>query len=1061
MPLTVEFKAGTRAAQRAASVLADGGQEVLYLAPLGSSIINVPVSSEAEVMASYAVDPLVSSVQAPVVVAKAGTPSDPLYAQQWALPKIGWDQAYASIPVHGSATIAVLDTGVEASVPDLAGRLVGGTSFTGGAATSDPNGHGTEMASIAAGQVNNGSGLAGVAYGAGMRVQPVQVLGSDGTGWDASVAAGVLWAADHGANVMLMAFDSPSYSAVLAAAVSYAESRGVVLVAATGNDGVSTPTYPASLPGVIGVASTDASDHVLASSNTGGVAVAAPGAGIEGLAPGGGGVAVTGTSAAAAEVAGAAALLAAGGRSASYITTQLTATADAVSGQAFGRLNLPRALGPELAGTPTPTGSVTPIANGTPTYVAAASSFRVNITADGTFAGACAAATANECTLREAIIEAEVAGGSISLPAGTYALSAPLPLIIAAAAPVTITGAGSATTIIDGGSLNQASSNILALQSGSLTITGVTITHGTCSACTGGAVSNGASLALANDVIAANSSGAGGGLYNGSGASMTLTEVTVSGNTSTGVGGLGGGIESLGTLTVTDSTISGNSSTSTGGGVDVGVGTATISGSTFTANSAPGKSGAALNLTLGSATITNSTIANNGGGSNGAVFSGVSGGVHLVNDTVAYNQNSGGGVNANVTTQNTLLVNNVPNCTAAVTDLGYSLSDDPTCGFSPANHSLSVSANTTLGPLANNGGPTETMALLSGSPAIDTGGTSANGCPSVDQPGLSRPQGAACDIGAYEAAVPTVSPSAAPGTDGYALRFDGSSTVVHSPASSVWTGAGGVSVSFWMNPSRVGPASSRSTLVVDDANGSAFNGSWLFEYWKAPVADPYQHNLAWELRDATTGALVQASVDVSTLDTWSHITGTYDPISGSAQLYVNGQLAGTCASAASDTDADASADGDCAALTLSGARPVAIGGGCTAGACGDGYFEGLLAHVAVWNRSLSASEVASAAEGTPPTGGLVAHWPLSDGTGTLAANTAGSNPGTISGSVAWASFSPPSLVTPTAAPTPTATASSGGGSAPAAVLSLPSVPGSVAAALSAAGISFTVPPVPS
>jgi subtilisin family serine protease len=174
-----------------------------------------------------------------VTMKRAGAPDDPGYAQQWALPKIGWDQAYGVVSVAGSATIAVLDTGVDASHPDLARRVVAGYSSLDGSGPSvDPNGHGTALAGIATATANNGAGIAGVAY-SGASISSVQVLGADGTGLDADVVDGVLWAADHGASVILMGFSSADYSAALADALDYASSKGVVLVAAAGNDGTS------------------------------------------------------------------------------------------------------------------------------------------------------------------------------------------------------------------------------------------------------------------------------------------------------------------------------------------------------------------------------------------------------------------------------------------------------------------------------------------------------------------------------------------------------------------------------------------------------------------------------------------------------------------------------------------------------------------------------------------------------------------------------------------------------------------------------------------------------
>jgi hypothetical protein len=82
-------------------------------------------------------------------------------------------------------------------------------------------------------------------------------------------------------------------------------------------------------------------------------------------------------------------------------------------------------------------------------------------------------------------------------------------------------------------------------------------------------------------------------------------------------------------------------------------------------------------------------------------------------------------------------------------DQGYNLDGDDSCGFTRATDITNT--DPLLGPLANNGGPTQTMALLPGSPAIDKGGTAANGCLATDQRGVTRPQGPACDIGAFEA----------------------------------------------------------------------------------------------------------------------------------------------------------------------------------------------------------------------------------------------------------------------------------------------------------------------
>src|SRR6185369_14652495 len=106
----------------------------------------------------------------------------------------------------------------------------------------------------------------------------VTVLNANGEGMDSDVIAGVIWAADHGADVILMAFSNPGFSPNLQDAIDYAWSKGVVLVAAVGNDGAGTATFPAGDRDVIGVSGTDTADALLGYSNYGQAAfMAAPG----------------------------------------------------------------------------------------------------------------------------------------------------------------------------------------------------------------------------------------------------------------------------------------------------------------------------------------------------------------------------------------------------------------------------------------------------------------------------------------------------------------------------------------------------------------------------------------------------------------------------------------------------------------------------------------------------------------------------------------------------------------------------------------------------------------
>ena len=207
----------------------------------------------------------------------------------------------------GRAVVAILDTGVDATHPDLAGRLLPGMSSVDGvAADTDPNGHGTWMAGIVAAETDNGEGIRASPVSR-VRVLPVTVLGADGTGLDSDIVEGIVAAVDAGADVILMAFSAPGYSSALQAAVDYAWAHDVVVVAATGNEGSTAPTYPAGDRGVIGVTATDRDDLLAPGSNSGPAAfMAAPGVDILTTDAGGGYRSISGTSAAAAEVAGAA-----------------------------------------------------------------------------------------------------------------------------------------------------------------------------------------------------------------------------------------------------------------------------------------------------------------------------------------------------------------------------------------------------------------------------------------------------------------------------------------------------------------------------------------------------------------------------------------------------------------------------------------------------------------------------------------------------------------------------------------------------------------------------------
>jgi subtilisin family serine protease len=308
--LMVKMVAGLSQDEQAAVIASNGGIETSSIPALRLHVVEVSTSDLSTIIQNYQADPRVVSVEENKTRKAEGIPSDIFYAYQWALPQIDWDMVFGTVIPTGSATVAVLDTGVDSSHTELAGKLVTCTSILDGSdCTIDPNGHGTWMAGIVAAQTNNSAGISGVAY-ANVNIMPVTVMNAEGIGQDSDIIAGVIWAADHGADVILMGFSNPGFSQNLQDAIDYAWSKGIVLVASTGNDAVNTPTFPAGDRGVIGVSATDSSDSLVSFSNYGqDVFLAAPGIDIETIDIGNSYTSISGTSSSAAIVAGAAAFM--------------------------------------------------------------------------------------------------------------------------------------------------------------------------------------------------------------------------------------------------------------------------------------------------------------------------------------------------------------------------------------------------------------------------------------------------------------------------------------------------------------------------------------------------------------------------------------------------------------------------------------------------------------------------------------------------------------------------------------------------------------------------------
>ncbi len=315
-------------------------------------------------------------------------------------------------------------------------------------------------------------------------------------------------------------------------------------------------------------------------------------------------------------------------------------------------------------------------------------------------------------SLRQAIADA-CAGGTIpfdaSLSGGTIRLASTLTID----KNMTIDGSALDSQVIisgdtDGGGTADVQAFIVGLGV-TATLNGLTITEG--KANEGGALLNHGTVTIINSTITGNTGlGSGGALRNGSGPSWASAVMTVRNSTlMNNTGGAGGAIAN-------------------------GAGTVTVANSTFYNNSVSGHGGGIYND--GTVTLINNTFSNNSAG--------IGGGDIRSN-------------NSNLSAVNTIFTNSLAggSCSGTVVNTGYNIDSGVTCGFGLANGSMS-NTNPLLDALAANGGPTLTMPLQAGSPAIDAGDDATCAAAPVnnlDQRGVTRPVGAHCDIGAYEGSI--------------------------------------------------------------------------------------------------------------------------------------------------------------------------------------------------------------------------------------------------------------------------------------------------------------------
>src|SRR5581483_2703300 len=398
------------------------------------------------------------------------------------------------------------------------------------------------------------------------------------------------------------------------------------------------------------------------------------------------------------------------------------------------------------------------------------------------------------CSLRQALLSID-AGGTITLPAGTYTLTRGNDLF---ASDVTIVGAGARSTIID---QTVAQERVLEVDNGTVSITGVTLTGG-----------DGVAIADSED---------GGGIWTNTGTTLDLNDSTVTGNSASE---FGGGVYAQGDLNIDGSTIADNTS-SAGAGVNFVGGTATIVNSAISGNDATGPG------------------ASDASGSAGGVFA--SGPTTLTNDTIADNEaDFAEGIDilntATVSATNTIVAGPTSTlCFNPLDDLGHNIASDTSC--------TGTASDPLLGSLQDNGGETDTLLPGAGSPAIDNGDDGA--CPTTDQRGISRPQGAHCDVGSVEVA------ASGPPTASAAL------SMVHaSPSSVIADGSSTSTITVTLYDTNGDPMSGKTVTLQANGGSSAISAasgptsaSGVVTF---AVSDSVAESVVYTATDATDGVTI-------------------------------------------------------------------------------------------------------------------------------------------------------------------------------------------------------------
>jgi thermitase len=249
--LLVGFRQGVPNSQVDAVVQSLQGRGHQQIPGTGVQVVSLPANANENAFAdAFKNRPEVEFVELDEIVpVSAVTPNDPGYTlgQSSYLSQISAPAAWSSTTGSASVVIAIIDTGVNGTLPDLASKMVAGWNIYGNNSdTSDVYGHGTEVAGTAAAATNNGTGVAGVCWQC--LIMPVRISDTKGGATYSDMASGIGWAASHGARVANLSYEASTSSTVTQAAQGFVNAGGVVTIAA-GNEGtfISAPDNPSAL----------------------------------------------------------------------------------------------------------------------------------------------------------------------------------------------------------------------------------------------------------------------------------------------------------------------------------------------------------------------------------------------------------------------------------------------------------------------------------------------------------------------------------------------------------------------------------------------------------------------------------------------------------------------------------------------------------------------------------------------------------------------------------------------------------------------------------------------